>query len=100
MLPQYTGWTALHGAAYGGHISVVKYLIDAGSDISAMSSVCQRHVLTLIARRQICGGNIQDGDTPLHYAVRGAHQPVVEVLLQKGADLMARNKVGEGGGGV
>ena len=47
----------------------------------------------------IVWGNVQHGDTPLHYAVREAHEHMVEVLLQNGADLMARNKVREGGGG-
>ena len=49
--------------------------------------------------RLIVEYNVQDGDTPLHYAVRGAHHHMVVVLLKKGADLMARNKVREGGGG-
>ena len=39
---QYTGWAALHYAASGGHVSVCLHLIDAGSDISATSSVCSK----------------------------------------------------------
>jgi ankyrin repeat protein len=39
---QCTGWSALHAAAYQGHVSVALALLDAGSDISAMSAVCQR----------------------------------------------------------
>ena len=39
---QHIGWTALHGAAYNGHVSVAIHLIEAGSDISATSSVCSK----------------------------------------------------------
>ena len=39
---QCTGWSALHGAANRGHVSVALALLDAGSDISAMSAVCQK----------------------------------------------------------
>jgi hypothetical protein len=35
----------------------------------------------------------------VRYAVTRSHERVAELLLQNGADLMAQNKVGKGGGG-
>ena len=39
---QHTGWSALHGTASQGHVSVALALLDFGSDISATSAVRQR----------------------------------------------------------
>lgn len=35
----------------------------------------------------------QDGLTPLHCAARSGHDPAVELLLEKGAPILARTKV-------
>jgi ankyrin repeat protein len=36
----------------------------------------------------------QDGSTPLHLAAKRGRTTVIELLLNKGADVMARNQVG------
>ena len=41
----------------------------------------------------LCPVVIQDKKTALHYAAYGGHPDCVEVLLDKGADVMAKNKV-------
>lgn len=35
----------------------------------------------------------QDGLTPLHCAARSGHDPAVEILLERGAPILARTKV-------
>ena len=36
---------------------------------------------------------LQDHDTPLHYAAREGHTDVVQLLINKGADINAKNIV-------
>lgn len=36
-----------------------------------------------------------EGDTPLHNAARGGHEDVVRLLVERGADISARNQVWE-----
>merc|ERR1719199_1565750 len=70
-----SGRTALHKAAFWGHIETVTYLLD----------VCK------------LDPNVQDfnGDTALHDAARFGHFPVVNKLLAAGADPTIRNKAGK-----
>ncbi|XP_011681434.1 serine/threonine-protein phosphatase 6 regulatory ankyrin repeat subunit B-like [Strongylocentrotus purpuratus] len=56
---------SLHGAAFGGHIDVMKYLIRQGSDVN----------------KNDCRGR-----APLHAAVKNDHLEVVNFLLGKGAE--------------
>jgi len=64
--------TALHKAAFWGHIDAVKFLVTD----------CKLNV------------NAQDysGDTPLHDTVRFGHKEVAQFLQQQGADPKIRNK--------
>ena len=41
----------------------------------------------------VCVCVSQDGLTPLHCAARSGHDPAVEILLEKGAPMLARTKV-------
>jgi hypothetical protein len=69
-----SGRTALHKAAFWGHIKAVEFLVTQ---------------LKL-------DGNQQDmlGDTPLHDAARFGHEQVVQTLLAAGPDLKIRNTAG------
>jgi hypothetical protein len=69
-----SGRTALHKAAFWGHIETITYLLD----------VCK------------LDPNVQDftGDTALHDAVRFGHAPLVDKLLSSGADRTITNKDG------
>ncbi|CAI7618061.1 unnamed protein product [Penicillium pancosmium] len=59
------GTTALHLAAYGGHIEVVKFLIHAGADVFAFDF---------------------PGLTALHWAAYKGHKDIVALLLENGAN--------------
>jgi ankyrin repeat protein len=65
------GWTALHLAAFFGHVEAVRMLIDAGSDVGAVSRNDQ-------------------GNTALHASLPGAHLQIAEMLLAAGSDVNAR----------
>jgi ankyrin repeat protein len=65
------GSTPLHSACFGGHLVVVKLLIEKGANIQAVD-----------------GG----GFTPLQLASYGGNRDVVQFLLEKGADINAVNE--------
>jgi ankyrin repeat protein len=69
------GTTALHRAAYGGHVAAVELLIAAGANLEAVSR--------------------RNGATPLHLAARASRAEVVVRLLNAGARLDHRNKRNE-----
>mmetsp|Transcript_101525 Transcript_101525/g.176236 ORF Transcript_101525/g.176236 Transcript_101525/m.176236 type:complete len:767 (-) Transcript_101525:287-2587(-) len=70
-----SGRTALHKAAFWGHIETITCLLDEYK----------------------LDPNVQDasGDTALHDAVRFGHAPLVEKLLASGADKNVKNKAGK-----
>ena len=63
----YDGWTALHLAAFFGHLDATARLLEAGASLAAVS----RNSLT---------------NTPLHIAAEAGYLTVVESLLARGAD--------------
>ena len=64
--------TPLMCAAAGGHLEVVRLLLDAGADVSAATE----------AHKQDGGG----GSQALHFALLGNHLAAAEALLDTGAD--------------
>jgi hypothetical protein len=67
------GWTALHYAAFGGHVEVCRYLLGRHVDIDARSP---------------------NGTTPLMMAARQGHLEAVRLLLWEVADPEAKNEAG------
>eukprot|EP01116_Phalansterium_solitarium_P019833 TRINITY_DN5682_c0_g1_i1.p1 TRINITY_DN5682_c0_g1~~TRINITY_DN5682_c0_g1_i1.p1 ORF type:complete len:420 (+),score=156.48 TRINITY_DN5682_c0_g1_i1:103-1362(+) len=69
-----SGRSALHKAAFWGHVSMVDFLVD----------------------EQKLNTNQQDnyGDSPLHDAAKFGHTEVVQILLAGGADPTLKNKAG------
>jgi len=98
-LPDARGYTPLHYVAYGGHLDAVRFLLDIGADVTAVSLDPLRNTplhaaassghaevvrLLLAAGAQLEA--LQTGDwTPLHVAADLGHAAVVAVLLESGA---------------
>jgi len=66
----FDGWTALHLAAFFGHVDAARILLEAGADIQAIS-----------------GNSLRN--TPLHAATAGKHVDAALFLLANGADPLA-----------
>jgi ankyrin repeat protein len=67
------GWTPLHYAASGGHVSIVEFLLGNSAYIDAESP---------------------NGSTPLMMAAMYGSPESVKVLIQAGADLNIKNQLG------
>ncbi len=65
------GYTALHEAAWSGHLAVVVFLVEHGAEVAVKDN---------------------DWDTPLHLAAVKGRLPVVEFLVDKGhVDVESKN---------
>ncbi len=96
----YDGWTALHLAAFFGHLDATARLLESGASLAAVSrnplantplhaAVAGGHVevsLFLIARGADVDATDSGRHTPLHIAAEAGYLPVVEALLARGAD--------------
>lgn len=69
------GWTPLHLASFFGRVDAVRYLLEAGAEVGAVS------------------GN-ELANTPLHAAAAARHLEVCRLLLTHGADPDARQHGG------
>lgn len=71
------GSTALHCAAWKGHLQVVQFLLQAGADVNAQNN------------------NDHWGTTPLHAAAHANQTAIAQLLLDVGADVHARDMNGK-----
>ncbi len=96
------GWTALHGAAQAGRADSIEFLLARGLDVNARCDGPFGTPLTMSAangREQAAGvllsrgagvdARSDVGSTPLHEATCHGHAAMVELLLEKGADINA-----------
>lgn len=70
------GSTALHCAAWKGHRAIVDFLLRAGAALDLHSN------------------NEHWGTTPLHAAAHANQAAIAKMLIDKGADVNARDKAG------
>lgn len=71
------GSTALHCAAWKGHLQVVQFLLQAGADVNAQNN------------------NDHWGTTPLHAAAHANQTAIAQLLLDAGADVHAKDMNGK-----
>lgn len=113
----YKGDTALHVAAAGHRVEIVKLLLEAGADVNASKNHRRAQPLhyaadgylenpNWAAKLQVAtirlllgaGADLhaqdKNGATPLHRAVRTRCAAAVKILLDAGADATLRNKPG------
>lgn len=105
------GETALMHAARGGHFAVVQLLLAAGADVNtkspqgwtalakaAYNGETERGYVEVIEILHAAGASLDEriffGITPLMLAAGGGDAPVVEWLINNGADVLAANEGG------
>jgi ankyrin repeat protein len=105
------GETALMHAAHAGHLAVVQVLIAAGADVNSKSPQgwtavakaayngdTERGYVEVIEALHAAGASLDEriffGITPLMLAAGGGDAPVVEWLINNGADVLAANEGG------
>ncbi|NIT55882.1 MAG: hypothetical protein GWN00_06500, partial [Aliifodinibius sp.] len=75
------GYTPIINAAFTGNLSLVKLLIERGADVNG--AITHDHILS-----------VNEGDTPLRFAVERGVIEVVRELIQAGAKVNAANQYG------
>lgn len=102
--------SALHIAAYYGHAEIVQLLIDHGATLESVDGVDQTPLITAIAGKATnaraiqvlidSGANLEapgiQGTTPILFATMAGRIDIIGMLLERGADVHARNEFGSG----
>ncbi|KAI4249560.1 MAG: hypothetical protein L6R42_008933, partial [Xanthoria sp. 1 TBL-2021] len=98
---------SLYEAAFQGHLTVVKWLLERGADINVRNSynnetplhaaVVKRH-LEVVAELVERGGNVavrdNTGYTPLHWSASRGYTEIATCLLSHGADISTKIDAG------
>ncbi|KAL1496537.1 hypothetical protein AB1Y20_014143 [Prymnesium parvum] len=104
----HAGYSPLHCAASNGNEGAVRLLLENNADIAASTNVrvcacgwrrervAMGAALTPLKTRpppHLSSTRRQEGYTPLHCAAHKGHENAVRLLLEKNADIAARNNV-------
>jgi ankyrin repeat protein len=85
------GWRPLHCACFKGELAVVNELLSPNDSNAATT--------TILGKRKSRGADIDakdgDGNTPLHFVSLRGHVEILQVLLSRGANILAANNDGE-----
>ncbi|KAF2494497.1 ankyrin, partial [Lophium mytilinum] len=98
--------TPLHAACYSGYERVAELLLERGVSLQpalsgvnaihpAVCSGSQSLVRLLYSREPVLNVSDKRGNHPLHIAASRWDQPMIGLLLELGADLPARNDLGQ-----
>ncbi len=98
------GVTPLHAAAYRGELDIARMLLEAGAQVDAILRVDEEsdvHDDAMCFRlpngdesAYYCDEYVPIGSTPLHLAALQGYLPIVELLLEHGANPQARTQSG------
>jgi ankyrin repeat protein len=101
-------WNALHIAAKNGNLSMVIILVREGADLTSVdcygntalhiaTSAGHSSVIEFLVKKEQSLLEITNErrETPLFEAVSNGHLHIVDLLLSKGANIMARTKVSQ-----
>lgn len=80
----FPGWTALHWAARNGHLEVARVLLDEADRGGNSADI----PLVLLSDHE--------GDTAMHVAVSWGQAEMVQLLHDRGGNLLMKNQAGQG----
>jgi ankyrin repeat protein len=86
------GWTALHEAAWNGHLGGIPVLLSAGAEVDSKDKSAPTTEKTALKFKYHSLMFFRNGWTALHYAAKNGHHEVISVLLSAGAEVDSKDK--------